>query len=216
MYQQPAKLVLFFVFKCALLYALFVSPLFAVGDAYRRGFRAVGNAMFYRVGAPGLVQFEPLERAPEGKDTRVVLENRRDRRKGALEIRSLYYGYRPMAFLIALILATPISWSRRGRALLWGLVWINLFVALRVWLRVTDAFCDPKMLGLYDVSQLWRSVLHGVMLVISRAPATSYFAPLLVWGLVTFRRGDWSAIQAGRALRAGSDPLGTKPRLREP
>jgi len=200
MHKRPVKLILFFLLKCTLLYALFVSPLPGVGDAYRRCFRAVGNAVFYTAGSTGLVQFEALERGPEGKDTRVVLENRRDRYKGALEIRSLYYGYRPTVFLVALILATPISWSRRGRALLWGLLWINAFVLLRVWLRITDAFCDPKMLGLYNLSELWRSLLHGVMLVISRAPATAYFAPLLVWGLVTFRRDDWAAIQAGQTL----------------
>ncbi len=200
MHKRPSKLVFLFLVQCVVLYALFVSPIPGVANAYRSGFRAVGNALFYRPGAAGLVQFEKLDRGAEGKDTRVMLENRRDRQKGALEIRSLYYGYRPMVFLVALVLATPATWSRRGRALAWGLFWINAFVALRVWLRVMDAFCDPRMIGLYDISNFWRSLLHGVMLVISRAPEAAYFVPLTVWGLVTFRRDDWSAIKEGRKI----------------
>jgi len=216
MQKRPAKLVFWFLIKCAVLYALFVAPIPGVASTYRSAFRAAGNALFFRSGGTALVQFEPLDRGPEGKDTRVVLENRRDRHRGALEIRSLYYGYRPMVFLFALVLATPTTWSRRGRALAWGFVWINLFVALRVWLRVTDAFCDPKMLGLYDVSAVWRSLLHGVMLVLSRAPATAYFVPLMVWGLVTFRRGDWEAITEGRPIGIAPLDSGAEPAARKP
>lgn len=204
MRKHPSKLLLVFLLKCAALFALFVAPWPGVADGYRAVFREVGNALFYHPGAAAVVRFERLDRGAEGKDTRVILENRRDRQKGALEIRSLYYGYRPMVFLVALVLATPATWSRRGRALAWGLVWVGTFVGLRVWLRVTDAYCDPKMLGLYRIPQFWRSLLHGAMLVISLAPAASYFVPLMVWGLVSFRRDDWLAIKEGRRLGSPS------------
>jgi len=203
MQKNPAKTVLLFALKAAALYALFVVQWSGVTDGYRWLFRQAGNAMFYRVGDASVVRFEKIDGGAEGKDTRVMLQNRRSGQAGALEIRSLYFGYRPAVFMTALILATPIPWRRRGRALAWGLICVTLFVGLRLWLRVTDAFCDPNMLGLYEISALWRSLLHGVMLVVSLAPATTYFAPLIIWGLVTFRREDWSSLMEGRV----SEPI---------
>jgi len=191
---------LLFLLKAVVLYALLVVRWPGVSDAYRWVFRQAGNTMFYRVGAASIVRFEKMERGAEGKDTRVMLENRRDGKAGALEIRSLYFGYRPMVFVIALILATPIPWGRRGRALVWGLICVTLFVGLRLWLRVTDAYCDPQMLGLYHISPFWRSLLHGVMAVLSLAPATTYLVPLIIWGLVSFRREDWASLMEARAF----------------
>jgi len=194
MQSKQAKLILLFVVKCAVLHALFVTPWPGVAEGYRRLFREAGNGLFHRVGDASVVRFQKIDRGLEGKDTRVRLENRRDRRAGALEIRAMYWGYRPTVFLIALILATPIPWARRGRALVWGLLWINVFIGLRLWLRVMDAFCDPDMLGLYTISDVLRSMLHGLMLVISLAPATTYVVPLVIWILVTFRREDWALL----------------------
>jgi len=111
--------------------------------------------------------------------------------------------------LMALILATPLPWSRRGQALLWGLLLVNLFVGVRLWLRITDAYCDPNMLGLYSISQFWRSVLHGVMLVVSMAPAMTYIAPLTIWMVVMFRRGDW-AVLLGEAGGADQTPAAAR------
>ena len=122
--------------------------------------------------------------------------------------------YKPTVFLVALILATPIPWRRRGRALAWGLIGATLFVGLRLWLRVTDAFCDPSMLGLYDVAAFWRSLLHGAMLVVSLSPAMTYFAPLIIWGLVTFRREDLGSLTDGPAPEPAdlSDKVTTRSR----
>ncbi len=206
MQKNPTRTVLLFALKAAVLYALFVVHWPGITDGYRWMFRQAGNALFYRVGHASVVRFEKIDGGSEGKDTRVMLQNRRDGRAGALEIRSLYFGYRPTVFLAALILATPIPWRRRGRALAWGLICATLFVGLRLWLRVTDAFCDPNMLGLYEVSALWRSLLHGAMLVVSLAPATTYLAPLVLWGLVTFRREDWASLMEGPATEAADRP----------
>lgn len=214
MQKNPTRTVLLFVLKAAALYALFVVHWPGIPDGYRSLFRQAGNALFYRVGHASVVRFEKIDGRVEGKDTRVMLQNRRDGQAGALEIRSLYFGYRPTVFVAALILATPIPWRRRGRALAWGLICVTLFVGLRLWLRVTDAFCDPNMLGLYDVSAFWRSFLHGAMLVVSLAPATTYFAPLIIWGLVTFRREDWALLMEGQALEPAdrSDKVSSRSR----
>jgi len=214
MQKNPTRTVVLFALKAAVLYALFVVQWPGVTDGYRWLFRHAGNALFYRVGDASIVRFEKVGGGVEGTDTRVMLQNRRDGKAGALEIRSLYFGYRPAVFMTALILATPIPWRRRGRALAWGLICVTLFVGLRLWLRVTDAFCDPNMLGLYAISPLWRSLLHGVMLAVSLAPATTYFAPLIIWGLVTFRREDWASLMEGRtsepADRAGTVDAGSR------
>jgi len=198
MQANPTRTIVWFLGKAVVLYALFVVPWPGVSDGYRWLFREAGTALFYRVGHPAVVRFEKLDRGAEGKDTLVRLENRKNGQATGIELRSLYFGYRPTVFALALILATPIPWSRRRLALVMGLALAVLFTALRLWLCITNAYCDPHMLALYDIGELWRSLLKAVTLIISFAPATTYLAPLVIWGLVTFRRGDWSALMEGR------------------
>ncbi|MGB2987004.1 MAG: hypothetical protein WBE26_14115 [Phycisphaerae bacterium] len=185
-------------FCCYVIYLLLMVPWPGLMDGYRACFRAGANLLFEHSSTAGSVSFKPSSSIDDMKDTTLVLVKRkpvlmRGRRitpRGEMDISSIKTGYRPTAFLIALVLVTPIPWSRRWRALLFGLVLVNVFVAFRLALRILDAFSDPTVLALFSLGPFWKDMLRKVIKVLIVAPAGWYAVPAFIWLAVTFRRGD--------------------------
>lgn len=195
----PIKRISSFVARCMLYYLILVAGWSGLMEGYRAAFLAGGNLLFCRFGSAGAVSFEPLESAGRTFDTQLVLSLLRPPfARGELDMASDYTGYRPTVFLIALVLATPIPWSRRLRALAWGLLGITAFVALRLELRLLDAFSDDNALALYAPSPFWKATLNALVLILVKAPMGHYMIPTFVWALVAFRRGDWVGLFGDR------------------
>ena len=132
--------------------------------------------------------YKPL-RAVGVKDTLMVLMNRRTPGSIGRMRTSSRSAYWPTAMLIALVLATQLSWSRRGWALLWGLLLIHPFIALRLTLTVTaGGFAVPdKVYALFQPSEFWQRVLNGGRSIISDNPTVSFVVPAFIWFLVALR-----------------------------
>ena len=194
--MQPVKRISGFLFWCLVTYGLLLLPWHGLMNAYRAGFRAVGNVMFHSVSDGGSVYFEKLSDGDRVNDTTLRLTNRTNGTRGSMDIRAAYVAYRPTAFLIALVLATPMPWSRRGWALLWGLVGVGLFVAFRIWLQVFDAMSNGDALSVYVLGSTWKGALVATLKVMVHASTMSYLAPACIWALVAVRRGDWAVITA--------------------
>lgn len=175
---------------------LSVVPGDAVRDAYGKVFRAAGNRIFGTFGSRGVVRFRlRTENSPEGMDTTVYLRVRPEPRLRWVTCRSWDTGWRPVATFFALMLATPIPWSRRWRALCWGIVSVHVFVVLRVLMLVIFGFCEsPAKFGLFSPSQYWVGIIEAAFEFVAIAPVGTIMAPLFIWILVSFRRGDWTAI----------------------
>lgn len=194
MLMQPVKRISEFLFWCLVIYGLLLLPWHGLMDAYRAGFRAVGDVLFQSVGDGGSVYFEKLSDADRVRDTTLRLTNRTNGTRGSMDIRAAYIAYRPTAFLVALVLATPTPWSRRGWALLWGLLGVGVFVALRIWLQIFNALSNGDALSVYALGPFGKGVLMAMLKVVVYTPAMSYLAPACIWILVALRRGDWAAI----------------------
>lgn len=209
--MSPLKRLSVFFLACSLIYALLIIPWPGLFDGYRAFFRAGGNVLFHSFGSGGSVSFKPIAAVDHSNDTTMVLIKKKPFVRAELDIKTGYMGYRPTAFLVALVLATPIPWSRRWRALLWGLLWVNLFVAFRVWLKLLDTYSDPNPLALYTFAAHWKSVLKAFVAVIIKAPETHYMAPAFIWVLVAFRRGEWRTAFGLQPAPATSKPGKTRP-----
>ncbi len=204
------KLSVFFV-VCSLIYALLIIPWPGLLDGYRAFFRTGGDVLFRSYGSNGSVSFKPLSSADHSRDTTVVLVKKKPFVRAELDITAVYLGYRPTAFLVALVVATPIPWSRRWRALLWGLILVNLFVAFRLWLKLLDEFSNANALALYEFAPHWKSLLWALVAVLVKQPETHYMVPAFIWALVTFRRGEWRT-----AFGLHSESSSTRPTKRHP
>ena len=188
-------------------------------SAYRWLFRGAGNTLFVRMGDGGSVALSPLGSALHESDTTLRVSNSRTGASGSGEIKSIYIGYRPTAFLAALILATPAPWRRRGFAMLWGLLLVGVFVTARTWVRLAVMMSNDDPLRAYDLSDWTRGLLAGVNGVLVRSPAVGYIVPALIWIIVAIRKEQWAKF----GIRLGSDeedgppvPPRTNRKTREP
>jgi hypothetical protein len=98
-------------------------------------------------------------------------------------------GYIYIMFVVALIVATPISVKRKLWALLWGLILIHFFIVLKLAVRIVDIF-NREPLGLFVIGPFWEMgfyFLYFLMMNLTFGFVVSTF----IWILVTFRREDW-------------------------
>jgi len=177
-----------FVLKVLLAYGLLVvAPWQGLKDAYAGIFRAAGRCLFASFGSNGVVEFTA---APPNKppwDTQVRLVNRALSRAWTMNYSAWRTGYLPTAALTALVLATPVSWLRRGWAMVFGLAIVHAFVALRV---AIAAFRWFREVDLFVFGGLGNWLVDLSFEVVSVSTVTSCVVPVLIWGAVTFRRSD--------------------------
>ena len=182
-----------FAWRLLLYYLLLgVAPWPGFREAYADLFRAGANAVFFSFAQSGRTKFEPASDASGMWDTRVIYTIVGTPMGTQSSYNAWIAGWIPLATLVALVLATPVPWSRRWRALVWGLVWTHVFILLRVYVLVLFGFSGPPGLPLLSVGPFGHKVLETALEVISVSPVTSSLVPVFIWLLVTFRYEDWA------------------------
>jgi hypothetical protein len=182
--RSPARLVRFVV-TAIVLFVVFR----ALGSTgfYPPMFRAAAAPFIGHLGGHRIVRLEPFQH-PQGLfDTRLSLgtdvggtpEFRQD-----LLLDTVRVDYAPTACVLALLLATPIAWSRKGRALVAGLGLVHAFIALRFALQVIYGFSlaggrtELGMLGF--ATEILSSDYH-----------VTYVAAIVIWLFVTRNDGRY-------------------------
>jgi hypothetical protein len=193
-----SRKVVSFLCVCALVYALMMGLWAVWGDAYLRLYCAGANHVFGSLGSRATVYFS--QSADTGDEVKVTFYDRQRldrylRPTPLLRIaHDVHYGvYIYVAFLIALIIASPVAWRRRAWALLWGLIAVHAFMAIRLALLVAQLL-NSKSLALLELSRFWQYllVLSVQVFVINILP--SFVVVIVLWVLLCFRRQDWLTI----------------------
>ncbi len=137
-------------------------------------------------------------------DTLVLLVHRRLSGKPSLTgASSFFHGYHPTAVCIALF-AGGLS-SRAGRRrLLWGLLALHAFIALRLLIGVTYAYGLSTVGGrpALDLSPFLSRCLFWARHFAMVEPLTTYVVPLAIWALLASR---------GRELTSAATPAVASP-----
>jgi hypothetical protein len=180
-------------------------PWSVIEDSYGRGFADAVNAMITWsgqqppaagiFGSPAAVKFEHSPNPQH--DLKVGLLNISNPSPAGVTVRSLssrHLGYMPLATLVSLIIASPVSWKRRGAALAIGVVAIHGFIIARVGLVILREFYGSTPHALAPLSATWDSTLNIFFRVGVVVPATTYLVPLVIWAATTFRRRDLQAL----------------------
>jgi len=182
-----------------LVFVLLMAPWPGLRAFYSKVYRAGGAFLFGSSCSNGIVQFcksNDLE-----YDVEIYIFNRDEARKtGKVVHYSTRYGeYMNIAFMSALILATPISCKRRTKALFWGLILINFFFVFKLAVLVIFHFSTEPVF-IFVLTPFWEQVWSIIYreLVVNRT--FGFIASVFIWVLVSFRREDW-----GRILMRGND-----------
>ncbi|GAG33751.1 unnamed protein product, partial [marine sediment metagenome] len=144
----------------------------------------------------------PLSDFAEGQDTEVVLFNRRTGAERHIAGGSKLQGFKPTAFILALIVATPIPWSRRWRAVVGGLVLVHAYVALRMLVFLLAAFGGDNPLALFSPGPIGGAILGFLSWFLVLSYTSWLIAPLPIWVLVSLRTSDWPTILQGRGRKS--------------
>lgn len=190
-----------FLCACALVYAMLMVLWLGWGGVYLRLYGTAANLLYRSPGSRALVYFSPS--ADAGDEIKVTFYDRQrvdshGRPAPLLRIaHNVRYGvYIYVAFMIALIIASPIPWRRRTWALLWGLIAVHVFMVIRLGLLVAQLL-NCKQVSLLTLSPFRQRLLllAGQVFVINILP--SFVVVIVLWALLSFRRSDWPAIVAG-------------------
>lgn len=191
-----------FFCRLILIYGLLIVPWPGLREGYSTAYRAVGNVLFGSFGSDGLVRFEPLPDDKSRDDTMIVIKNRRvPGGQVSHPHNTQLRAYLPTATAVALILATPIPWRRRWKAALLGWMLINGVVAMRMLIVLLYGFSRDHPCALYSPGPFWDGVVVALWNIFDVWIGFAFVAPIFVWIVVTFRRGDmeqWLAPTPGK------------------
>jgi hypothetical protein len=182
-----------------LLATVYFTALFALGPrgSYPHWFRGGANAVFGSMGANRVASFEPFDDPLGTHDTRMSIGLRHSGYPKSLGLNSVRQGYTPAALLVALVLATPVPWPRRGRALLIGLVLVHGFIALRLWVSLLWGFSLVQFGGkpMLELSGLGSWLVRRADQLLAGNLYITYLVPAMIWLVLTVRPEDLRALQ---------------------
>jgi hypothetical protein len=201
-----------FVCIFAVVYGLLMGLWPVWRNAYSKFYVAGATLLFESCGSRAIVYFsQPDDARPDEVKITFYDRQRVDEHarpiplmRAAHDVRYGVYIY--MAFMMALVLATPVPWRRKGRALFWGLILIHAFTAFRLALLIAQLL-SSKQVALLGLPWFWKKALLLNVQVFTINILPSFVVAILIWAFLSFRREDWSRLLAppGAATGAGRD-----------
>lgn len=182
------------ILRFAVIYALLVAPWPGVENGYAAYFRGMGNVwMGSAVGMFGggrTLSFAKPQEEVGNRDTLMLVGA-----KGASEVRVVPFvarikGYLPTAMVVALVLATPIPWRRRWRALLWALLLVHLFIGFRMGVAAFHTFTRPTEFAWTTLGPASEEALRLAHKIFFKGYAMSFVVPAVVWIALCVRLED--------------------------
>ncbi len=189
--MRPPKQIVGFLLRCVLLYGILAVPWPAVQRAYSAAYAGVANAVFGSFGSDGLVRFQRPPNSARPADLELVIRKRGEPQVGRASHDPILTGYLAMVEVIALILATPVPWSRRCKALVWGMLLVHAYIWLRMEITLLYWFSGDLPLALYKPGPFWSKLLASAFELISVSPTSTFVVPIFIWILVSFRKSDF-------------------------
>lgn len=182
-----------FVLLFAIVYTILLVPWPGFGKAYAAFYRGFATTLFggFRDTVVRLVPEDSAE-----ADTHLTMQPVRSLRVANQRLSSRKEGWLSTAFIVALVLASPVPRRRRLRALGWALVGVHLFIAARL------AFL---LLTLYNPLVTPGASAPGWVVLGRHLTMSEFAVPCLLWILVTFRAEDWRELRAKGSSSALED-----------
>jgi hypothetical protein len=188
-FQHKQAIISFFVF--IFIYGLAMIPWPGLDAAYSRVYRTGSTFLSEALGTGDYVRFHPSNNIE--RDIKIIFFNPDQQPFKAVAISSRNSGYIYMAFIAALILATPVSWKRRGLALFWGMIAMHCFLALKMAILILYVFShaqhSPIVFGPF-----WKRLLFLAHQAFLNNMVFCLIVSVFIWMAVSFRREDLNTL----------------------
>lgn len=193
--------------RFAILFVLAYAGLLLIGNfaggraVYRDAVASTSNGIFQGWWSRGIAVVRPPEKAPEGMDTEIVLVNRQSyidaqRTPGTtmFSIReyfsSYHRGFLLTVFLLALVIAAPIS--TRRKLLGGGIAFLLLqaFILFRVWITISYLIQQNPRLDIMNYDDISSWLIINMDLLLVKNIVVAFVIPLLLCAAILFRKSD--------------------------
>lgn len=194
---QPLKRIFSILLQFLVVYIFLVLLWQVIKPFYLPIFHVFGNTVFGQFGEYGEVHFKPLSHMQltvnDEVDTKVIYTHRQlpSSLAGASLLSIQYTSYVPTVAVIALILVTPIGWSRKSWALLGGLILIHSFIIFSVFIHLLAGFNQSKTLGLISLSPFWEQTLLAAHKIFVVEITPKFIIAIFIWMLVILPYNGW-------------------------
>jgi hypothetical protein len=199
------RLIVRFICVFALVYGALIAPWPGWNSLYAHGFRFLCSACLATENGHETVRVRAAE--PGARlDTQILLvDPAKVDSHGKTPVRILGLdsrgvGWIPTALFIALTLATPVSWRRKGWALGLGLLAVHVYLLLTVEVYIWN----ESIPGAAGPVSLLKRIGDGLEETLVTQLGASFVVPTIIWLLVTFRKSDLDAVQALLETKAES------------
>jgi len=189
----------------ALAYGLLITPWHGWNERYADYYRNLGTWVFASWPGKQLVRFEknaaPLR---VNLNTSITVGNRSlvdaQGRFSAvvLQVDTRSLAWMPTALLAALILATPLPWRRKIRAMLVGLIAIHAYILLITGIWITN---NADKVALITMNKWQKNSMEMLEYTFIEQLGLSFVIPVVIWAFVSF----YGAALTRKSPGAGSD-----------
>ena len=179
-------------------YTLLIIPWPGTRDLYGSYLRSVAKLVLAENHGRRILRFDevPVSKRNQTLDTRIMVANREQLdtsgsgRAVMLDLDSHGIGWVSTALLIALVVATPVSWARRGWALLWGLLALHAMILFSLLVYIWNQSDTASGLDLIAFTPFWKTIVSGLEETLVTQLGASFVLPVLIWIPATFRARD--------------------------
>ena len=202
------KAVLRFVGIFTFTYIFFLLPQVGFDRKYEKIFRSLGNNIYNGKNQEEVIFLKEVQ--TKEYDTKLYLSkkslrDKNDDYKGTIfpmKVRRI--GFIATAFLISLIIATPLSWKRKFLALLFGTIGMLFFAMIKLRVIMLHFYAESKWVGLHQAPEevkrieFWNEIF-------GRSNTNSYYVAIILWFILCFGKKEW------QKLNGTFSNLGVKP-----
>ena len=96
------------------------------------------------------------------------------------------------AFLVALVLITPIGWKQKIIGIITGSLLFYFYTVFKIYIFLADLF-NRSGLAIYDLSDTSGTIIEGISYVI-KSLGTTALVVVIIWVFVAFRKSNWEGI----------------------
>lgn len=167
---------------------------------YGPPFRAGSQMVFGPLTIGHKIDFKALDVTEQQKDDTLITLRRKQKGQVSRDywrigLRSRFTGFMPFGILLALVLMTPMSYQRRRKALLWGTLFVHLYVAARMSLVLLFAVAEfakmtPERYPAFVSGDAWHGFLDKAVSIVHIEPSIYILTPVVIWVLVSLRPSD--------------------------
>lgn len=187
------RLIVRFFCIFVVIYGSLTALWFSVGPVYSKFYQKGATVLFGKFGPDGTVRF--CQSQNELKDIDIFFRNKELTDPVSKKVTvyvvhhsSRYNGYYITALLIALIVATPLTFKRRGLAVLLGMILIHVFIALKMLIQIIEVSIGP--LCLFQLNPFFGQLQSIAEMVFVHYITPSFTVSVIIWIVVCFRRSD--------------------------